>query len=323
MYQYDANSLIFCAILSKYAAGFGNNPQIFTKIVKEMMYNKEEKRRWNPVELYIDSYIAASVWLHLLCLYIWDNIANRQKAAGRRLCKVIAALVSAVADAVLLVFGSFAKTGGTLLFVLLLMFELVTASVIAFGRYHKVRNSLGLLGTTAFVAGVFQLLPVKNIGLFCCIGCLLIPVIKKGVTAVLRTKQTECMLYEAKLILNGKEKELSAFMDTGNRLRLIGSSVPVVVVDEKYLTEWIKEAECFMPQKLVILPYKGVGGAGLLRGIRVQCLLSSGAKNIVEREVAAVVAGHKLFQGCTYQMILQPEVIQCVKNTQEGAENVI
>ena len=99
--------------------------------------------------------------------------------------------------------------------------------------------------------------------------------------------------------------------------------MPVVVVDEKYLTDWIKEAECFMPQKLVVLPYKGVGGTGLLQGVRVQCTLLSETGERTEREVAAVAAGHKLFQGCAYQMILQPEVIQCVKNTQEGAEHVV
>jgi len=236
---------------------------------------------------------------------------------------VIAALVSAVADAVLLVFGSFTEIGGTLLFVLLLVFELVTASVIAFGRYHGGRNSLGVLGTTAFVAGVFQLLPVKNTGLYCCIGCLLLPVIKQGVTAVLHTKQTECMLYEAKLIWNGKEKKLSAFMDTGNRLRLFGSNVPVVVADERYLTDWINEAECFLPQKLVVLPYKGVGGTGLLRGVRVQCVLTLENGKKVEKEVAAVATEYKLFHGCRYQMILQPEVIQGVQDTQEGEKNVI
>lgn len=222
-----------------------------------------------------------------------------------------------------MVFGSFAESRGMWVSVIVTILELVSASVIAFGKCHVIRNSAILLGTTALLAGLFQLLPIKNVGLYCCIGSLLLPVLKSGVASLLRTRQTECMLYEAKLVQNGKEKKLSAFMDTGNRLRLFGSTVPVVVVDEKYLTEWIKEAECFMPQKLVVLPYKGVGGAGLLRGVRVQCTLTSEAGEAVDREVAAVAAEHKLFHGCAYQMILQPEVMQCVNNTQEGAEHVV
>ncbi len=283
----------------------------------------KEKRRWNPVELYIDSYIMASFWLHLLCLRIWDIIGSRAQSGGKRFRIPAAALFCALTDALMLILGGFAGNSGMWWWSLVAMLELVTASVIAFGRCRVIRNSMVLLGTTALLAGIFQLFPIKNIGLYCCIGSLLLPVIKRGVTSLLHTRQTECMLYEAKLTQNGKEKELSAFMDTGNRLRLFGSTVPVVVVDEKYLTDWIKEAEYFMPQKVVVLPYKGVGGNGLLRGVRVQCRLTSETGEIVNREVAAVSAGHKLFQGCAYQMILQPEVMQCVRNTQEGAENVI
>ena len=235
----------------------------------------------------------------------------------------IAALFCALADALVLIFGSFSLNSGAWSRNIIAIAELVTASVIAFGRYHIIRNSMVLLGTTALLAGIFQLLPIKNEGLYCCIGSIVVPVLKYGVTSFFYAKQTECMLYKAKLIQNGKEKELSAFMDTGNRLRLFGSSVPVVVVDEKCLTDWIKEAECFMPQKLVLLPYKGVGGTGLLHGVRVQCKLTMKTGEMTEREVAAVAAEHKLFHGCRYQMILQPEVIQCVTNTQEGAGNVI
>ncbi len=323
MYRNDADSLIFCVILSKNAVEIGKNPQIFTKKVNQIVYTGKGKRRWNPVELYIDSYIVSSFWLHLLCLRIWDIIGNRGQYKVKRFRIPVAALFCALTDVLTLILGSFTKCSETLLWSIVVSLELVIASVIAFGRCHIIRNSIILLGTTALLAGIFQLLPVTNVGLYCCVGSVLLPFIKHGVTSLLHTRQTECMLYEVKLTQNGKEKKLSAFMDTGNRLRLYGSSVPVVVVDEKYLTDWIKEAECFMPQKLVVLPYKGVGGTGLLRGVRVQCTLISQTNKTVETEVAAVAAEHKLFHGCTYQMILQPEVIQCVSNTQKGAEHVI
>lgn len=323
MYRKDADSLIFCAILSKNAFEIRINPQIFTKSASKMVYTGEGKRRWNPVELYIDSYIVSSFWLHLLCLRIWDIFGNRGRQKVKRFRVPVAALICALTDAVALILGSFTGISEALLWSAVAILELVTASVIAFGRYRIIRNSIILLGTTALLAGIVQLLPVTNVGLYCLAGSVLLPAMKRGVTSLLYTRQTECMLYEAKLTQNGKEKALSAFMDTGNRLRLFGSNLPVVVVDEKYLTDWIKEAECFMPQKLVVLPYKGVGGTGLLRGVRVMCTLISKTGKEVETEVAAVAAGHKLFHGCTYQMILQPEVIACVSNTQEGEEHVI
>jgi len=45
----------------------------------------------------------------------------------------------------------------------------------------------------------------------------------------------------------------------------------------------------------------------------------------VAGEVAAVAVEHKLFHGCMYQMILQPEVLSmvCVTDTQEGESDVI
>lgn len=196
---------------------------------------------------------------------------------------------------------------------------------IAFGRQNILQNSLILLGISMLFAGFFQLIPIQNVGLFCLGGTVLLPVVISGVTSVFRTKQTQKWMYEARLFQNQKEKCLTAFMDTGNRLRLYGSQLPVVLVDETYLSEWIKEAEEQQPQKLVFLPYKGVGGKGILHGIRLRCVLALGKDSFLDGEVAAVAAEHKLFQGCGYQVILQPEVLTmvCVMNTQEGENDVV
>lgn len=114
-------------------------------------------------------------------------------------------------------------------------------------------------------------------------------------------------------------------MDTGNRLRYYGSTLPVVLVDEMYLDKWIKAAEYYMPQKLVFIPYKGVGGKGLLRGVKLRLEVIPPEGDAVCGEVAAVAAEHRLFRGCEYQIILQPEVLnmKCVTDTQEGVHNVI
>ena len=156
-------------------------------------------------------------------------------------------------------------------------------------------------------------------------GTVLIPFLIEGGRALFRIKQTGASIYDVTLYQQDREKHFSALMDTGNRLRLYGSRIPVVLVDECCLKEWMKEAEQNTPQKLVFIPYKGVGGKGLLYGVRLYCCLRKEDGGVCYGEVAAVTAEHRLFQGCGYQMILQPEVLtmDCVKDTQEGEKNVI
>lgn len=212
-----------------------------------------------------------------------------------------------------------------LLGIVLVVTEFLFSARIAYGKQEVVRNSLMLFVITALFAGVFQVIPVKNVGLFCVIGTLLLPWLVHGIRVLFRTRQVQQMLYQSVLCYNKQEKCVSAFMDTGNRLRLCGSEIPVVLVDENLLSAWVKEAEESSPQKLVILPYRGVGGKGLLRGVRLQCKIFTENDTTIVGEVAAVAAEHRLFHGCQYQMILQPEVLSmvCVRNTQEGAQNVV
>lgn len=203
--------------------------------------------------------------------------------------------------------------------------ELIGAARIAYGRNKPLRNGIRLLCVTALVAGLFQLIPIRNAGMFCLAGTFLFPILRGGIRTVFQARQTRKWMYEVKLSQQNEEKCFSAFMDTGNRLRFYGSRLPVVLVDEIFLNEWIRKAERDMPQKLVFLPYKGVGGKGLLRGVRVQMELAVQEDLTLNGEVAAVVAEHRLFRGCGYQMILQPEVLtmECVQNAQEGVHNVI
>jgi len=288
----------------------------------------EEQRqgRWSTVKIYLDSYIAASFWLHLMCLCLGGTILQNRSYKIRKRKLVSAAFCCAVMDAgamVMLFYQNGWSVPGVLLGVTLT--ELMLGAWIAYGRQCVLQNSILLFLITALLAGFFQAVPVRNVGLFCLVGTVLLPLLCGGVASLFRTKQTQSSIYEAKIYQNNEEKCLSAFMDTGNRLRLYGSRVPVVLVDETYLTEWIKVAERTMPQKLVILPYKGVGGKGLLHGVRLRCMLTAENGLRVAGEVAAVAVEHKLFHGCMYQMILQPEVLSmvCVTDTQEGESDVI
>ncbi|MDD5901032.1 MAG: sigma-E processing peptidase SpoIIGA [Lachnospiraceae bacterium] len=285
----------------------------------------ESQRRWNTVKIYLDSYIAANFWMHLLCMYLVGTMIKLRNGKTKRGRIAAAAFCCAVPDAVYLFFAGAETEKASLLFFGAAVLELVMGAWIAYGRKRIVRNTLLLFGVTVLLAGFFQIVPIKNIGLFCFLGTVLLPFLIAGLSSAFREKQTQKLLYEVRLCQNEEEQWLTAFLDTGNRLRLYGCHIPVVLVDEDYLKEWIKTAERMMPQKLVFLPYKGVGGKGILHGVRLHCVIPVEKEGTVAGEVAAVAAEHRLFQGCTYQMILQPEVLTmvCVRDTQEGERDVI
>ena len=292
----------------------------------------------------MDSYIAASFWLHLLCLCLTGTIGKNRYEKTKKCRLAVAAALCAGLDAVAVVLTYDVEVEGPLLFLGIALAEMALGAGIAYGKQRLLPNGMRLLVVTALLAGFFQMIPIRNVGLFCLVGSVLLPILKTGAENVFRAKQTQQSIFNTWIFQNNQEKQMSAFMDTGNRLRLYGYRVPVVLVDEECLAEWIKEAETKMPQKLVFLPYKGVGGKGILRGVRVQCKISLQNGNVIGGEVAAVAAEHKLFDGCAYQMILQPEVLGfpvqkemgpetvgykkeegmvCVKDTQEGENYVI
>lgn len=238
---------------------------------------------------------------------------------------VTSALICALADAAAVVLlGSVGSAFG-IMFLLIAILEFGIASRIAFGKQDVMLNALLLFLVTALFSGLFQVLPIQNVGLCCLLGTVSLPIINSVIRVVFRSKQIQKELYEVKFYFKKTNQSLPAFMDTGNRLHLYGSQVPVVLVNEHYLTGWIKEARESMSQKLVFLPYKGVGGRGLLHGIRLQCEVFLENGQCIRGEVAAVAAEHKLFTGCRYQVILQPEVLSmgCVNGAQEGEKNVI
>ncbi len=287
---------------------------------------EERQGRWNTVDIYLDSYIVSVFWLHLLCLYIVSFFSEKRSGKIKKGRLIAAAFAGALSDAGVLIWLSYGGErflfGGAYGVVL---FELIAGAWIAYGKRNVLRNSVLLFVVTALFAGVFQLIPIRNIGLFCLAGAVVLPFIIGGIASLFRAKQTEKSIYEARIFHNKEEKILSALMDTGNRLRVFGSRIPVVLVDETYLSEWIKAAEKITPEKLVFIPYKGVGGKGLLHGVRLGCELIPVEGKKISGEVAAVAAEHRLFHGCGYQMILQPEVLalDCVGSTQEGDSHVV
>lgn len=286
----------------------------------------QRQGRWRKVKIYLDSYIAASFWLHLLCLCLAGTILHCRNGKSRKRRLVSAAVCCAVLDAVSMITVTASEAGGGGAGrVIPAVSGLLLGAWVAYGRQKVIQGSILLFVVTALLAGFLQILPVKNAGLFCLVGTLLLPALKAGIVRLFFSKQTQCYLYEAKLCLGKEEKSLPAFLDTGNRLRLPGSTMPVVLVDGIHLTEWIKTAERTMPQKLVFLPYKGVGGKGILHGVRLYCTLALEDGHKVSGEVAAVAAEHNLFYGCEYRVILQPEVLkmECVGATQEGEQYVI
>lgn len=281
------------------------------------------------VVIYLDSFMAASFWIHLLSLWLTGYVVGAEYIEKKKR-RVAGALFGTGVDVVVLVLLFEKITGFTPGYMGIGFVQLLLSAWISFGRRKLLQNTMVLLVITVLFSGVFQMIPGGNAGLYCLVGCFVFPLVKKGAESFFRAKQTNCALYEVCLIYQGEEQKFTALMDTGNRLRLPGSRIPVVLAEEDCLSKWMENAKEHSPEKLVFVPYKGVGGKGLLYGIRVRYRICPETGNHVkasqteichaetrpteirsaEGEVAVVAAEHRLFEGCEYRMILQPEVLR-------------
>lgn len=299
---------------------WGKSPKIYRFWKWNVVYWWWKTRRWIAVKIYLDSYIVTGVWLHLLCLYCGGLLQGMYKTKRKRRYLFLSAVVCTFADGVSLLLLYVDSVVAIIFGSVIVLTEFFLGAWIAYGKKNRVKNGIRLFLITALFSGVFQLLPIKRVGIFCLFGMLLLPLLVKEVVGLFRIKQIRQFMYTGVLRYHRQEQSLNAFLDTGNRLRMYGSFLPVVLVDETYLAEWMMEAQQNYPQNLVFVPYKGVGGKGILHGIRLHCCLYTEGNSVVKGEVAAVAAEHKLFHGCEYQMILQPEVLEmdCVGIAQEG-----
>lgn len=197
---------------------------------------------------------------------------------------------------------------------------MILAVWLAFGKKRILWNTTRLVLITAFLAGVLSLFPEKSTIFLCFFAVLTTIVGSFLMKKFIFEHQTNASIYAVSLCFLSKTRVLYGFLDSGNRLRLPGSSLPVLVADEKLFREWLALAHTFCPQKLCVLPFHGVGGKGLLKGIKMGARMENQQEYT---EVAVVMAEHSLFRKKEYQMLLQTELLSQQKKCMEGEHHVI
>ncbi len=121
-----------------------------------------------------------------------------------------------------------------------------------------------------------------------------------------REVQNEC---EVLLFFEGKQVKITAFVDSGNRLREPVSGKPVSVIEEKVLE---KEGIVMREEKCRAIPYHSVGKQhGILMGYEIPKMIvyRQHAKQNWNRVIIAV-SKDSLFSDGKYQMLLSPAFLE-------------
>lgn len=267
------------------------------------------------VRLYLDSFFVSNFWFHFLCLCLLRLFLSERKKHQRKRI-VAAAFVCSMADIIGIFLLHSDASEARLLFS---AGELVWAVYFSFGKKRICRNTIGLLMMTMLLGGCFSLFKVRNTGLFCFFGGVLFLFVEMYVQKLWKKNTERGYLYETRLSFEGESREYTAYLDTGNRLKLYGSSLPVIVAREEQIEDWVIKSKLLCPQKYICLPFHGVGGKGLLYGVRVDCEITKEQGGCVYHGMAAVVGTQtRLFFGREYELLLQPEFFEVRYQTQNN-----
>ena len=154
----------------------------------------------------------------------------------------------------------------------------------------------------------FDLSPVILICATVC--CYLIIVLFRKLTGREATMASRCKIH---IVCNGKQADATALLDSGNSMQDLFSGAGIVVVDRKVGETLFGEVSVDEPptdpqllRRFRLVPYKTVGGEGLLPSFRSDCV-EVHCKHKTTRLDKAVVAVSNSSLGDDYDAIVNPE----------------
>ncbi|CDB01680.1 sporulation factor SpoIIGA [Lachnospiraceae bacterium CAG:215] len=132
----------------------------------------------------------------------------------------------------------------------------------------------------------------------------------KGIQSLWENIQGEQKrICEVLLIQNEKKCRVRALLDTGNLLTDPVTKEPVCVADAQMITAFLGENIDKDSLKLHYLPFRSVGGNGVMPVIRIRQMQITEKQTIqVENPLLAISRG-KLSEEEDYQMILNPDIV--------------
>ncbi len=276
------------------------------------------------VIVYIDIYFLTNVILDWLMLYV---TAKLKKYNINRLRITTGAIFGALSACVFQVY-----IGNSLIIKLFLGYLLITAGmlIIAYPHYgirELVSDFCYLYGVAVLIGGVLLVTlsmfnttkvgqpsqPEENLSfLMVVIVVSLIgfttPVL---VSIVSQFRHKMNTIYRVTISLEGRKVEVSALMDTGNRLYDVISHKPVSIVESKVLEQIMDKSLMDYEERIKVIPYHSLGKSkGILYALvvdRIEIVTLDGKvshEKVIMGYYEGVLSGAK-----EYQMILHEEML--------------
>ncbi|UWG96119.1 sigma-E processing peptidase SpoIIGA [Dehalobacter sp. DCM] len=215
----------------------------------------------------------------------------------------------------------------------LLYFSLLAA--VSGGIYYLLAGWIGITGsTTGLLLCDIWILPV--------IAILLVGGYRVWEKLTKRNLYLDNVLYDVELMMeNGKKLTIKALLDTGNELRDPLTNTPVMILEEKAVSEilpeeiqqflnlpWRNEANPWpfiwnsdesVIRKMVFIAAKGINGQVWLPGIRLGTVKITQHDTCWEQSMTAALVQQRLNTEGKYQALLHPENIQKTNGREEIA----
>jgi stage II sporulation protein GA (sporulation sigma-E factor processing peptidase) len=118
-------------------------------------------------------------------------------------------------------------------------------------------------------------------------------------------KDINSLMFTVDIVLGDGEKQVIAFLDTGNELREPATNLPVMIIEKDYL----KDFNLNKVDKLYI-PYQVVNGQiGNLIGFKPKCIKIYNGQEVTMREVVIAFCENKLSKLSDYHALLSRGII--------------
>lgn len=130
-------------------------------------------------------------------------------------------------------------------------------------------------------------------------------IIDRVVIFIKERKDLSNLIYSIDIVLKNSEKNINAFLDTGNELREPATNLPVVIVEKSVFQD--VDLKCY--DKFYI-PYRVVSGkGGNLQGFKPEYIKIHQGNETTTREVIVAFAGERLSDFNDYEALLSRGVI--------------
>ena len=261
--------------------------------------------------LYIDLFFLWNFWMDVLVLFIVRQITKTY----RTLQCLTAATIGAISACYGLV--RYIQQDNAYVILLVESVTLIIMCLLAFGCKNLLWHLFMVMISMTVIAGIFLYLVLFiGIGMNSVSG-VIVSAVAFMVCCVLE-KQSRVRWKEehmkVKTVLEFGDKKLfaTALMDTGNKLYDPFYHKPVILIDEKMISEMLAYCKENHPEKIHFIPFHSVGKEnGLLEGITFDCVsIKWQNKHMKFREVIAAATKENLYRGKEYQVIFHCGLLQ-------------